>query len=512
MQGTKVGNYEVTSQIGLGGMGVVYLARHVMLDRPAAIKVLRADMSHNRDIVTRFFNEARAATAIRHPGIVEIYDFGYLPDESAYIVMEYLDGESLSQRLLRMGRLPVGYAVAVTRQIASALQAAHAAQIIHRDLKPENVIILPDAEQACGDRIKLLDFGIAKLAATSAERSQTRTGEVIGTPTFMSPEQCRGAGKVDARSDLYSLGCLLYVLLCGRPPFEAEGAGDIIAHHLYFPPEPPSKHEPSIPVGVEQLILWLLQKEPAARPSTAIEVMEAIDRLGPSLSASLSPPPSLSRPGFPVQKAVRPAVQVASNAETTLSGSASQVRAVAAPDTVMVRPRPRWLVPAALGGVATLGIAAALIFGGGSSGAEQATAGKLVDESAPARDLGPAPATVPEPDPVPAPVVPRPIAPTAPTVDAPLAAPPQVEHVLESNPPGARVLVDDKQLGVTPFRFKIARAAEPRIYVLRAPGFLDATVTLSSEADARHTADLRKKPSSPPPPKKKPGGGYNPFE
>ena len=502
MLGTQVGNYEVVSQLGLGGMGIVYLAKHTLLGRSAAVKVLRAEMSHNRDIVNRFFNEARAATAIRHPGIVEIYDFGYLPDGSAYIIMEFLDGESLSDRLVRLGRLPVEYSLAATRQIASALGAAHAQQIIHRDLKPENVFIVRDPELPGGERLKLLDFGIAKLAAASGERSQTRTGEVIGTPTFMSPEQCRGAGKVDARADLYALGCLLYTLLCGRPPFIAEGAGDIIAHHLYFPPEPPSRHEPSIPVGVEQLVLSLLQKEPAARPATAADVVAAIDRLGPAQTVSLPPP----RPHFPAQVASRPPAPPPALSSTTLSGTASQVRANATPQTLLIRPRARWIVPSAIGAVAALGVVTMLLLGGG-----ERESAALVPQPPPSSAPSPAAAAVTSPPPEPElelelESAPPPLPP----------APALIEHVIESIPPGAQVWLGDAQVGTTPFQASLPKEEAARTYTLRKKGYQDELVSFAGDASeakrglALRAAAVVPKPKPPAAKPRKPG--YNPFE
>jgi serine/threonine-protein kinase len=206
-------------------MGVVYLARHVTLGRRAAIKVLRPALSSNQDIVSRFFNEARAVTAVRHPGIVEVFDFGFLEDRTAYIIMEYLEGESLAARL-RRGRSTITVTLTIVRAIARALQAAHEQGIVHRDLKPDNVFLVPDSELPSGERVKLLDFGIAKLAFGDGNASHTTTGTVMGTPTYMSPEQCRGAGSVDHRADLYSLGCVAYEMLCGQPPFVADGPGD----------------------------------------------------------------------------------------------------------------------------------------------------------------------------------------------------------------------------------------------------------------------------------------------
>jgi serine/threonine protein kinase len=258
-------------------MGVVYLARHVTLGRRAAIKVLRPTLSSNQDIVSRFFKEARAATAVHNAGIVEVYDFGFLEDRTAYIIMEYLDGESLAARL-RRGRLTIVTTLTIIRAIARALQAAHEQGIIHRDLKPDNVFLVPDSELPSGERVKLLDFGIAKLTHDASDASSTRTGTVMGTPTYMSPEQCRGAGQVDLRADLYSLGCVAYEMLCGRPPFIAEGPGDVIARHLCFEPVALRSYQPTIPIEIEEIVLRLLKKEPRERYHSAAELVHVIDQ------------------------------------------------------------------------------------------------------------------------------------------------------------------------------------------------------------------------------------------
>ena len=181
VQGITVGQYCITGLLGQGGMGTVYSAQHMLLKRPAAVKLLRPELSSDQEMVIRFFNEARAAAAIHHPSIVEIYDFGWHTDGSAYLVMEHLDGESLAARLAR-GRMTAPAVMTIARQIAGALAAAHGKGIVHRDLKPENVFLVPDAEVAAGERIKLLDFGIAKLCA-DADRHTTRTGAILGTPT-----------------------------------------------------------------------------------------------------------------------------------------------------------------------------------------------------------------------------------------------------------------------------------------------------------------------------------------
>ncbi|MEO6776787.1 MAG: serine/threonine-protein kinase [Kofleriaceae bacterium] len=194
LEGTRVGGYRVLKLIGSGGMGEVWLAEHEMLGRRAAVKMLRREVSSRAEIVARFFNEARAATSISDPGIVQIFDFGHHTDGSAYIVMELLDGEGLDRRLQSNGVLAVGDALRIMRQVCGSLGAAHAAGIVHRDLKPENIFLVRDPEVPGGERAKILDFGIAKLVGDT--NLKTQTSAMMGTPTFMSPEQCRGAGQV----------------------------------------------------------------------------------------------------------------------------------------------------------------------------------------------------------------------------------------------------------------------------------------------------------------------------
>ena len=277
MIGTIVGSYQITSVLSAGGMGTVYGAKHNLIGRMAAVKILHPEYSTNRDIVNRFFNEARATSSIAHPGIVEIFDFGYLEDGKAYLVMEFLDGEPLSYRI-RRGRMEEPRLAFLLRSACGALAAAHAKGIVHRDLKPDNIYIVRDPDNPYGERTKLLDFGIAKLTDIGMAGTATKTGAVMGTPTYMSPEQCRGTGDVDARADIYSMGCVLYELVAGRPPFTQQGAGELIGAHLYAMPETPSKFAPVSP-GLEAMIMRCLAKDPAARPQTAAELGSELARL-----------------------------------------------------------------------------------------------------------------------------------------------------------------------------------------------------------------------------------------
>jgi eukaryotic-like serine/threonine-protein kinase len=269
--GETVGSYTVTEKISVGGMGTVYKAEHALIGKPAAVKVLHPELCNNREIINRFFNEAKATTTIKHPGIVEIFDFGYMASGDAYIVMEFLEGMSLAHRLKDAGKMPEGEAAIILRSVCNALAAAHAKKIVHRDLKPDNIYMVADPEAPTGERPKILDFGIAKLADASMQgpTTVTKTGAVMGTPTYMSPEQCKGSADIDERSDFYSIGCIYYELVTGRTPFTDMSAGELIGAHLYIEPVKPSVVEPSISAQAEALIMELLAKDPAKRPQTA---------------------------------------------------------------------------------------------------------------------------------------------------------------------------------------------------------------------------------------------------
>jgi serine/threonine protein kinase len=276
VQGALLGNYRVVEKLGAGGMGVVYIGRHEALGHHVVVKVLRPEMSRHAGIVQRFFNEAQAATAIRNPGIVQVFDFGTTPDGHAYFVMELLEGQTLDARIKQ--RRPTSEdCCRLGRQIANVLQAAHAAGITHRDLKPDNLFLVPDAEVVGGERVKVLDFGIAKLAGEVGVK--TGTGLIMGTPNYMSPEQCRSANTADPRSDIYSLGCILFLMACGRPPFARKGIGDIVAGHLHDPPPPPQSLAPDIPAGLAALILTTLAKQPSERPQTMTAVSQTLDEI-----------------------------------------------------------------------------------------------------------------------------------------------------------------------------------------------------------------------------------------
>jgi eukaryotic-like serine/threonine-protein kinase len=297
---TVDGRYRIEARIGEGGMGVVYRALHVVLKKPFAIKVMRGEQAHDPEVVQRFVQEARASTAIGHPNIVNISDFGTAPDGSVYFAMEYLQGQTLG-KAMEGGRLGRDRAFAIFIQIAGALEAAHERGIIHRDLKPENIFLTREPEHP--DFVKILDFGIAKVKNAAAKI--TRTGMVFGTPHYMSPEQAAGQ-TVDHRSDIYSLGVIMYQVFAGQLPFESESYMGVMTQHMYETPPPPSQISADLRGPLEDVILKALQKKPELRYSSMLELREDLERAkaGQSVRPVVEPPiertdPSLEAPPPP---------------------------------------------------------------------------------------------------------------------------------------------------------------------------------------------------------------------
>ena len=281
---TLDGRWIIEEKIGEGGMGAVYRGHQRSVNREVAIKTLRANLLGQEDFVNRFFREAQVATQINHPHCVTILDFGQEEDGTLYLAMEFLEGEPLADRLAREGRLPVEEALKVGEQMASALAAAHAQRIVHRDLKPDNVFLL--SMTAGHTFIKVLDFGIAKVHGANTQ--YTRTGQVFGTPDYMSPEQCSGT-EIDGRSDLYSIGCILYELLSGSPPFTHTNAMATMMAHVGEQARPIGQLV-HVPQELEQTIATLMAKKPADRIQTAAELHTLLKALRASVEGSGSHP------------------------------------------------------------------------------------------------------------------------------------------------------------------------------------------------------------------------------
>jgi len=444
-QPASVGPYRIVRQLGQGGMGVVYEAVNEGIGRRVAIKVLRSEYAHNSAVAQRFFNEARAANLIEHPALVQISEFGVLPDGATYLVMELLKGENLASRLRSVGALPLPGVLRIGCQLAEVLCAAHNKNIIHRDLKPENVMLVPDSAVAGGERVKLLDFGIAKLAEAGAQK--TATSALMGTPKYMSPEQARGAGQVDEKTDVYALGVMLFELVSGRPPFEGQ-AGELIAQHLYSAPPDLATLVPSLPPGVGQLCRRLLEKDRLIRPTMATALQE--------MQAQLGLLDDMEAPAIPVLGAPTKSRE-ARKGSSSLGFPASQL--------LLLRKR------ASLVGLAAV---LALVGIGGVFFVRQGL-----------KTAGPSPALG--------------AAPSAPAPDAmsgragTLTTRPHWS--IKTTPPAAQILraADEQEVGRTPWGFDPPAGSGDQEFIVRLKGYEDQRLRFRGATDSEQTVILERK-------------------
>ncbi|HUH05224.1 MAG TPA: serine/threonine-protein kinase, partial [Kofleriaceae bacterium] len=275
-RGEQLGRYRVLELIGQGGMGTVHLGEHELLRHHVAIKILHDRHTRDPAMERRFYNEARAIAALEHPGIVKLFDIGRASDGRAYLVMELLRGHTLRQRIGTRG-VARPHLVPFAVQIASALGAAHERGIVHRDVKPENVFIVSDPDVATGERVKILDFGVAKRTELSATPSPeiTRAGMLLGTPAYMAPEHCRGDDEIDARADIYAFGVLLYEMVAGTLPFTSTNTEEVLSKQLYCAP-PPLPASPGVPAGIVDVVARCLAKAPGDRFPTMAQVGAAL--------------------------------------------------------------------------------------------------------------------------------------------------------------------------------------------------------------------------------------------
>lgn len=283
------GRYQIDYVLGVGSMGIVYGARHAAVGKLVAVKALRAHLASDAEAIQRFNAEATAATSIGNQHIVETFDFGRLPDGTAYMVMEYLEGRSLSELIEGWSPLPLERITKIGVQIAQALDAAHLAGIVHRDLKPDNVFLCE--READPDFVKILDFGIAKFGVSQARLTQA--GAVFGTPAYMSPEQALGEA-TDGRTDIYALGVMLYEMACGSVPFQAESAIAVLTQHAKDEPQPLSARKPDVSRELEAIVHKCLQKDVAARYASMAELAADLSRLasGAPVQAEAAPGPA----------------------------------------------------------------------------------------------------------------------------------------------------------------------------------------------------------------------------
>jgi eukaryotic-like serine/threonine-protein kinase len=407
--GETIGNFQLVQRLGRGGMGEVYRAEHKDLQTPVAVKLLNDDISENTEHVQRFFNEARIVSKIKHAGTVKIFDSGFHKGR-AYLIMELLDGESLAGRLER-GPLPADQAVDIARQIASVLDSTHRQGVIHRDLKPDNIYLVHDDERASGERVKILDFGIAKLSGSTMANSPKTSG-TMGTPAYMAPEQWSDSSQVDWRADAYSLGCVIFEMVCGRTPFVVASIPEAYTKHTHAAPPDPRTLAPGLPDNVAELILRLLAKDPADRAVSMGQVTRELEAI-----AQGKDPSQVARESRPMHaESPRPGV-VASLSMTTFSASAAELHVTRA------RRRPA-LIGGVIAGAAVLAVVLFVALHAGGTKSEPAsqpaaTPEPVVAPAPPTLPPTPAPAPTPTPTPTPEPPPPSPPSPPPKPVVAP---------------------------------------------------------------------------------------------
>jgi eukaryotic-like serine/threonine-protein kinase len=503
--GQRVNNYEIVSLLGEGAMGAVYLAQHPFIGRKAAIKVLRWELAQDHELVGRFMNEAKAANAIGHPNIIDIIDVGNLPSGVPYLMMEFLDGESLAGRLLRVGTLPLGEAIEVALKTAGALVAAHAKGIVHRDLKPDNLFLVHAASQPYRWDLRVLDFGVAKLRG-ALERSiaLTSPGALLGTPAYMSPEQCLGRpDEIDERTDVYALGTILYEMLCGTTPFVSAGLGDLVLKQVSEPPRPPREHSPGIPRAVEAVIVKALAKSRDERFGSMRDLQRDLrsavvdqptlvaaalpagrTRMMPGVTVGQTEGDRTGRPGAPHGLLPAPGgTERRRRTSTTLRSAVGEVNG--GPGTGTARAgaaRSRlWLI--GVGGGALAAAAVVMIAVGVRDGEEETV--KPPPAAAPA--IAAHRAAPPTPPIAPPPAVAR--------ERLSLPAPPVAAAEVEERAPAVRVLVesdppativrrsDGRTLGISPLEVEVPPAGARHELVLRRRGYKPSSLTID-----RHTA------------------------
>ena len=359
------GRFEVREPLGRGGMGTVYRAIQLSVDREVAIKVVHPKLADDRQAAKRFLREARLASRLNLPSVVQVIDFGQTDDGVLYLVMELLRGRTLAKEQAGQ-RLPLKRVLAIGSQLCDALEAAHAQGIVHRDLKPGNIVVLADPPGR--DLLKVLDFGLAKSLVADTSSKVTNTDAILGTPLYMSPEQVQGKGS-EPRSDLYALGCILYELLTGAPPFVDSSVNLILARHLTEPAPPLPA---AVPPRLRALVAQLLAKEPAERPASAADVRAVLQWIVDG-GAAAWPEPDVADtvPEVPPELAQTIAQPATATAAAATRSSSS---------------RRRWL-PIAIG-IGALAIGGYALVGGGGGAARPAVAPPVAELDAGPAEIG----------------------------------------------------------------------------------------------------------------------------
>ena len=485
---TLDGRYRIEAVLGEGGMGLVYRARHAMLNKPLAIKVLKPEVSKDAEVMQRFQQEAQSASAIGSQHIIDISDFGTLPDQSTYFVMEFLDGVSLTKAMEMEHPMRTERLIRVAKQICDALGAAHERSIVHRDLKPDNIYLVKRGNDK--DFVKVLDFGIAKVGGASSKL--TKAGQVFGTPHYMSPEQCAGAN-VDQRTDIYALGVILYEMASGRVPFDADNLMGILTKHMYEKPIAPHELPPpvEVPPGLEAIIMKCLEKSTEVRYQSMGEVKADLEAIEGGLTprAVVDAVDRASNPGRTdgTGRMMRP--------DGTGRMSAVSVGAGVAPEA----PPSRSILPfIGIGAVVLLVVVAGGAYAAFGGGAPAPTAVAL-----PPTSLVLPPPTVALPPP-----------PTSVALPPPTTAVVAVAPVhITSTPDGAEVLVDGAHYATTPCEFPRPTGSDIVHMTVRASGYQDRTIALTAFGDPDVAVSLDRARSGRPgghPPATTAEGGHTP--
>jgi serine/threonine-protein kinase len=452
--------YRVVRLVGEGGMGQVYEAQHVNINKRFAVKLLRPEIVSNAEAVQRFRQEAWSASSIGHENIIEIEDFATLPSGAVYLAMEFLVGESLAERMRAEPPLPFGEALDVVLQVASGLGAAHDKSIIHRDMKPENIFLAQKHGRAI---VKILDFGIAKVSGADGNKSLTRTGTIFGTPHYMSPEQALGK-PLDHRADIYSVGVIMYELFTGRVPFEAESFMGILTKHITSTPKPPRQMAPErdISAEMEAVILRAMAKEPDERYQSMGELLHDVA----AIAAVRAPEILLPRSGSAMMQAAHASGLMAVRPPTPSSPISVRPPSGVQPllkDTADYKlDKKRSMLPWVLVGGVALAVGATAI----------------VLVARPVQTIAPPPHEV-TPLPAPSEVAhPTTTAPTGPAT--PPATPVLEEVIVDSVPPNAKIFVDGQPVADTPEALKVEVGKTKQI-VIKKEGFVDVTETLDPQ-------------------------------
>ena len=560
--GQSIGNYRILNKIGTGGMGAVYLAEHPLIGKRVALKVIHRELASNREVVQRFFQEAKAVNKIGSEHIVEIHDFGVTPEGDHFYIMEFLDGKTLASVLHQDRVIDVVRSLHIGAQIANALASAHAAGIIHRDLKPDNVMLTTRLGDP--DFVKLLDFGLAKMFVGGGSALKTAAGVLLGTPQYMSPEACESRPNTDHRTDIYALGILLFQMMTGVLPFDGQSMGEVLVKQVTQLPPPPRGYNANIPPSVEQILLRCLAKQPDGRFPTMLALREAL--LEPDRYLTQSPPIAPTRSMAPgeapvdaktvmayaqqqqqAQAATRIGMAnelplaaprmtmpgnpgVANNKTIVAGGGAAPIAPTPPRKTVALGPDlsvpaqpptthtmqiatplgyssrpPRKVWPIVLVTALVLGLV-----GGGLAVARFKHKPEEVATVEPDAAVAPAPATKPLPPPPPPPPAQKTVTPIATTSGSGSAgsasAPVTAQIEIDSTPPGAEVFdPDEHSLGKTPTKLTLPIAATALSYELRLAGYRTTVKQFIVTGNAVLDVPLEKLPvaavhHAPPPP------------